>query len=445
MSTAPGTWVAAVDLGASSVRVCTCNIEDEPLEYDVVHRVRHQPHYASDGVLRWDWTTIRKAVVDGLEQARESHKLASIGIDTWAVDYGLLDTNGHLLVEPACYRDTRTNNYKDLIRQIGVERLYSINGLQPLPFNTIFQLDIEDANLLAQTRHILTLPELVAHHLTGVAAAETTSAGSTGLVDQVTRTWSVELLDHINLSPHLLPLISEPGTALGIWHGIPVHLVAGHDTACAVVAIDASEPNPCFVSTGTWILPGQELNHPVLTRGARTSQFTNEYGPQATTRFLKNIAGFWILEECRKNWRGASTAELLARAESASTPEICFDATDARFLSPQDMEAEVLDASGLPPTTSPSVTVSVIVNSLAATTSAVLAQSAKLSDVSIERIHVIGGGSRSTQFIEQLSERMQTPVTVGATESAALGNAIIQGIALGRWDSVDSARRSLSA
>jgi rhamnulokinase len=446
------TWVAAVDLGATSVRVCLCDLEREPLDYQVVYRVGHGPRRdTGSGRLRWDWPRITAAVLDGLELAAKAvrpRSLASIGIDTWAVDYGLVDRDGELLADPVCYRDERTGGYRSLVERVGERRLYEINGLQCLPINTIFQLHAEDRDLLDRAARILTLPELLACQLTGGAmVAETTTAGATGLVCQATRSWSPELLDAAGVAAAQLPAIEPPGTRAGSWQGIPLHLVAGHDTASAVVGIAATEPAACFVSSGTWLLAGQELATPVLTQDAQAAQFTNEYGPEATTRFLKNIAGFWILEECRRAWGVRSMAELLAEAATAPVPDAVFDAvfdaTDPRFLAPADMEAEVLEAAGLPATTSKPATVNLIVNSLAHTTAAMIGQIGSLTGCAASAVHLVGGGVRSAVFADRLRHYLDVPLRLGAAESAALGNAMVQGIALGRWTSVADARGSL--
>ena len=443
MGNRDGTMVAAVDLGAGSVRVCVCDLDHRPVGYEVIHRVSHQPAMGTDGVLRWDWNGIRTAVLDGLEQARQHHRLRSIGIDTWAVDYGLLDGGGNLLAPPVCYRDARTAGFGRLVDRIGADRLFAINGLQMLAFNTIFQLDVEDRSLLDRARWLLTLPELLVHELTGEIAAETTSAGATGLVDQRTGDWSSELLDRIAVDPALFPEIQPPASRVGDWKGVPVHLVAGHDTASAVVGIAAVEANPGFVSSGTWIIAGQELSAPVLTPEARAAGCSNEYGPSGTTRFLRNIAGFWIIEECRRQWKELTTAELLDHALVADAPEAVFDATDPRFLAPQNMEAEVLDAAGLPSSTPPPATVAVIVNSLAATTADVLSAMTPVSGTPLSRLHLIGGGVRSPQFVQRLASAAGIEVCVGAAEAAILGNALVQGIALGCWDDVADARKAL--
>lgn len=437
--------MGAVDLGAGSVRVCVCDLDASPVSYRVVHRVGHSPVMGDDGVLRWDWPTIATAVHEGLERARRDYPLRSIGIDTWAVDYGLVDGSGNLMAHPVCYRDARTADYGQLVGRIGAPRLFAVNGLQTLAFNTIFQLHAEDRRLLARARHVLTLPELLVYDLTGVAVAETTSAGSTGLVDQRTGDWSDELFGYIDVDPALFPQIRPPRTRVGSWRGVPVHLVAGHDTASAVVGMAASRPGACFVSSGTWILAGQELSAPVLTEEARIAGFSNEYGPEGTTRFLRNIAGFWIVEQCRRIWGVPSTAGLLEQSLAAApaAPAVTFDATDPRFLAPADMVAEVHDAAGLPADTAPATTTAVIVNSLAATTAEVLGDMTAVTGSPIRRIHLIGGGVRSEQFKRQLARRAGVEVVSGSVESTVLGNALVQGIALGRWSNVAEARAAL--
>ncbi len=441
------TRVAAVDLGAGSVRVCVSDLEARPPRYEVVHRVSHEPRRQPGDRLRWDWDRIREAVLDGLEQAAHA-PLASIGVDAWGVDYGLLDAQGQLLAPPVCYRDDRTARYHELVDRIGERRMFAINGLQCMPINTIFQLAAEDRSLLDRARHVVTLPELVLSELTGTITAEISSAGTTGLVDQSTGSWSDELLDTVDVPANRFPEILAPGTRAGNWKGIPVHLVAGHDTASAVVGIGAAEVNPTFVSSGTWLLAGQELDAPVLTDDARRAGFTNEYGPESTTRFLKNVAGFWILEECRRSWGNPPVGELLADADDgvlAVPAGACFDATDQRFLAPRDMEAEVRAAAGLTREAPRPTVVAVIIASLARTAANVIAEATALSRTPVERVHLVGGGVRAAPFAAALREYVDAPLRVGNPESAALGNALVQGIALGCWENVAAARKELVA
>jgi rhamnulokinase len=222
-----------------------------------------------------------------------------------------------------------------------------------------------------------------------------------------------------------------------------VHLVAGHDTASAVVGIGATEPNPSYVATGTWILAGLELDAPVLTGAARTAGFSNEYGPERTTRYLKNIAGFWILEQCRREWGDPPVEEILAEAAEHRDDGVGFDATDPRFLAPASMLDQVLDASELPRSATRAATVNAIMNSLAQSTAAVIRDARSTSGGPPGPVHLIGGGVRAATFVDRLRHRLDDPVIVGAAESAALGNAMVQGISLGEFDDVADARGAL--
>ena len=212
----------------------------------------------------------------GLEAARSRGPLASIGIDTWAVDYGLLDADGELVEAPVSYRDGRTAGYREVVDRIGERRLYEIAGLQLLPINTIFQLAAHDRAALDRARHVVMLPELLAYHLTGEITAELTSAGSTGLLDLATGDWSDELVADVGLRRQLLPEICPPGTPVGDWHGVPVHLVGGHDTASAVLGGGAE--GAAFVSAGTWLLVGRLLDRPDTSEDSPTRSLHERAG-----------------------------------------------------------------------------------------------------------------------------------------------------------------------
>jgi rhamnulokinase len=269
----PRTTVAAVDFGASSIRVCRVEIGEGPPRLHVVHRVGHVARRGGDGHLRWDWPTLVAEMERGLTLATERSPLASIGVDTWGVDYGLLDAHGTLLDAPYSYRDERTSAYRRVVERVDARRLYEISGLQDLSINTIFQLAAHDREELATSRHLLMLPELLVHHLTGVITGERTSAGTTGLLDVHAGDWSAELCDAIELDVALLPELQPPTTPVGSWRGVPVHLVAGHDTASAVVAGAAG--GEAFVSSGTWSIVGCERSLPDTSEAARLAGFGN--------------------------------------------------------------------------------------------------------------------------------------------------------------------------
>jgi rhamnulokinase len=446
--------VVAVDFGAASIRVCRVSLSASgPPRLEVVHRRHHQPVADPAGHLRWDWARLVDEMRCGLHLALERGPVASIGIDTWGVDYGLLDAHGELVAPPFSYRDQRTDGFRDLVDRLGEEQLYATTGIQLLAINTLFQLAAHDPAELARARHVLLLPELLVHHLTGEVCAERTSAGTTALVDLATGDWSPSLLDAIGLDPALLPPIAPAGTRVGDWRGIPVHLVGGHDTASAVVAMGADPgPGAAFVSAGTWLLVGREQPQPDTSERARLANFTNEAGALGGVRFLKNLAGSWLVEGCRAAWGSPPVDELFASAATVGHDgppmEHVVDVADARFLHPADMLHEVTQAAGLPYDAPPPVVVRCIVESLAAGTAAVLADLAAAGAGAaaggvVDAVHVFGGGG-SALYRERLAARAGVPVLAGPVEATALGNGLVQGIALGLYPDLAAARRVLS-
>jgi len=434
------TVVAAVDFGATSIRVGRVDLAADPITVDIVHRHHHKPVAHPDGSLRWDWRRLLAETERGLELALEQGPLASIGVDTWGVDYGLVAADGTLLGDPHCYRSSRTEAHREVVDRIGARRLYEVTGLQLQAFNTIFQVAAHDRDELAGAAHLLLLPDLVVHHLTGAVASERTTAGTSGLLDLRTRDWAPELLDACDARPELLPEVVEPGTVAGVWRGIPVVRVGGHDTASAVVGMGAAaDAATAFVATGTWLLVGREQPEADTSEAARQDNFTNEQGVDGGIRFLKNLAGFWLLEECRRAWGEPEVAPLLAAAAAVEGDVDTFDVTDPRFLAPADMEAEVRDAAGLPASTERAVVARAIVASLAATTADVVGRLG-----GIREIAMFGGGAGVELLRTEIAARTGLPVSVGPTEAAALGNALVQGVALGHFTDLAAARAGLA-
>jgi rhamnulokinase len=423
------TVVVAVDWGATSIRVARVDLDGRPPTVDIVHRV---PHAATpEG--RWDWDRLVAETERGIGLALEAGPVASIGVDTWAVDYGLVDERGRLLSPPHCYRSPRTAGWREVVDRIGERALYETTGIQQQPFNTLFQLAAHDRDERAAARHAVLLPDLLVGHLTGGdPAAERTVAGSTALVDLATGDWSPSICDAAGIAPSLLPPIVEPGTPAGSHRGVPVHRVCGHDTASAVVAMGSvGGPAVGFVATGTWLLVGREQATADTSPAAQAANFTNEPGAEGTTRFLKNVTGFWMLPD------GAGLDEAAAVDPGAYRT---FDATDPALLAPDDVGATVRGLAGVGPDAPAPVVARAAVESMAATAAAVLDRLG-----GIERIALVGGGAGSTLLTRALAERSGLPVDVGSTEAAALGNALVQGIALGRFADVGEARRSLVA
>jgi rhamnulokinase len=456
------TTVIAVDLGATSVRVVVVDLEASPPTAMVVHRAANVPVHDERGHVRWDWAHLLDEVDRGLTLAITEHgPVASIGVDTWGVDYGLLDERGRLVAPPFSYRDHRTDGWRSVVGRAGGEAaLYQHTGLQLQPFNTLFQLAAhaeQHPEELAAARHLLLLPELVVHHLTGCIVGERTSAGTTALVDLATGSWSPDLLAAAGVDAALLPEVLPATTPVGSWKGVPVHLVGGHDTASAVAA---APPADAFVATGTWLLVGREQPEPDTSSEALAQNLTNEPGVLGGTRLLRNVAGFWLLEQCRPAWGEAagSTAELCAAAADLDpVPDLpWFDATDPRWLAPEDMLGEVTNALDLPRDADPALVTRGIIESIAATTAHVVAalpnptrsvgDDERSSRATAHRtIALVGGGVQASLLVDRLRARSGAEVLVGPVEAAALGNALVQGVALDVFSDLDDARAALVA
>lgn len=435
---------AAVDLGATSGRVIVGRVGRGSLELTEVHRFPNTPLRLPGG-LHWDLPGLFQGVVDGLRRAAGSAP-ASIGIDTWAVDYGLLGADGTLLGPPHHYRDDRTRGLAERVRdQVGARRLYGTTGLQHLPFNTVFQLAAaRESGELGAARTVLLIPDLLTYRLTGAVGAEITNASTTGLLDARTGTWSRDIAAATALDLGLLPPLHEPGTpagpllphvaaATGLAPDTPVVAVASHDTASAVAAVPATGPGAAYISCGTWSLAGLELQAPVLTEESRAANFTNERGIDGTVRYLRNIMGMWLIEECRRAWaargRPADLAPLLTAAARAEPLAALIDPDAPEFLSPDDMPAAIAGHcvhTGRRPPTEPGAVVRCILDSLALAHRRVLRRAAELAGRDITRVHIVGGGSRNALLCQLTADATGLPVVAGPTEATAIGNVLVQ-------------------
>ena len=331
--------VAAVDMGATSVRVAVVDLEAERPELTVVHRWFHEPERRPDGSLRWRWAELLDNVRIGLDRARVTGPLASIGIDGWAVDYGLLGADGRLLSDPHSYRSPRTEGWREVARSVGEVELYRRTGVQLMPINTIFQLAAHGADELARAERLVMLPELVAYELTGEAASERSNAGTTGLLDVASGEWASDLVEAIGVDPRILPRPESAGRLLGAYDETPVHLVAAHDTACAFAASPLGADARAFVSAGTWFIVGVERDAPDISDAVAQGELLQRDRrgrrlplPQERHRLL--AAG------TVRRALGASARELLdLAAEAPPTP--VFDVRDERFLAPARMDDEI--------------------------------------------------------------------------------------------------------
>ncbi|MFD9421299.1 MULTISPECIES: rhamnulokinase family protein [unclassified Streptomyces] len=451
---------AAVDLGATSGRVITGRVGSGAPVLTEVHRFPNTPVRLPDG-LRWDVLALYQGMLDGLRMAARSGPVASIGIDTWAVDYGLLDADGALLGMPFHYRDSRNAGAAArVLARCGARELYAVSGLQHLAFNTVFQLAAHRSTAQWRSgRTLLLIPDLLVHWLTGAVGAEITNASTTGLLDARDGTWSDALIDRLGLDRALFPPLREPGDTAGtlLSHvaeltglptGTPVTTVASHDTASAVAAVPATEPGFAYISCGTWSLAGLELTDPVLTEESRAANFTNERGVDGTVRYLRNIMGMWLLEECRRTWDRSGTATslagLLAQAARARPFAAVMDPDDPSFLAPGDMPSRIdafLVRTGQAPPDSRGGYVRCVLESLALAHRRTLRQAAELAGRDMTRIHLVGGGSRNELLCQWTADATGLPVTAGPAEATALGNILLQARAQGLVGDLPDLRR----
>ena len=431
------TRVAAVDLGATSVRVALVDLDADAPTVEIVHRWHHGPEERHDGSVRWRWRELLENVALGLDRALDTGPIASIGVDGWAVDYGLLDEHGRLLSDPHSYRSPRTSEWRRIADHIGEAELYRRTGIQLIPINTIFQLAAHDTAELARARHLVMLPELVAYELTGTIAAERTNAATTGLLELTTTDWATDLCIAAGVDPAILPAVVPPGRLLGEHRDTPVHLVASHDTACAFAASPLGISGRAFVSAGTWFLVGVERGTADVSENARRANFSNELGAAGGFRFLKNVTGFWLIEQCAAQW-GTTARELLEIAASAPSDAARFDVDDERFLSPVRVDDEVRAAAGLPDDASRALVARSIVESVAAAVGRVVGELRGAQTV--DEVVIVGGGAASPLLRERLAEHAGVRVVAGHPEATSLGNALLQGMALGRFRKLEDAR-----
>jgi rhamnulokinase len=440
---------AAVDLGASGGRVVAGLVSEAAVRIEEIHRFPNGVVH-EDGHLRWDIRGLYDEALVGLGRlARRYPQVESIGIDSWAVDYALLDGSGNLLGNPIAYRDARTGAAVEAVHaKVPHGELYTIDGLQFLPFNTLYQLVAEQGtDRWEHAARVVLLPDLVAFWLTGQLATEATNASTTGLVDVRTGNWSEPLLDLLEIPRRLLPDIEAPGAvrgpvrpdlcdALGLRSGTVVTTVGSHDTASAVVALPADGRPFAYVASGTWSLVGLELPHPIVDTEARRANFTNEGGVDGRTRFLRNVGGLWLLQESLRTWaaQGVEPAlgDLVAAAAALPAGGPTIDVDDGAFIAPGDMPRRIADAIGDPDVASDPVRLTrCVVDSLAVAYAHTVETASRLARRPVEVVHLVGGGSRNRLLCQLAADQTGLPVTAGPVEATALGNVLVQARAHG--------------
>jgi len=425
--------VAAVDLGAASGRVIRAEVGPETLALAEVGRFDNVPVFAG-GTLYWDALRIFRGVLDGL---RAAGPVDSVGVDSWGVDYGLLDADGRLLGNPVHYRDTRTHGVlEDVLRSVPAAEIYATTGVQFLPFNTLVQLVAASGSAaLRAARTLLLIPDLITYWLTGQIGAERTNASTTQLYDVTAGGWATGLMERLGIPADLFPPLREPGSTVGaLDSGVTLTAVGSHDTASAIVGVPAVGERFAYISCGTWSLVGVELDRPVLTPESRLANFTNEVGLDGTVRYLRNVMGLWPLQECLREWGTADLDGLLAEAATVPAFASIVDVHDPVFLPPGDMPARIAAAcarTGQPAPAGPAATVRCIVDSLALAHRSAVADARRLSGRDVDVVHMVGGGARNALLCQLTADACGLPVEAGPREATAVGNVLVQARALG--------------
>jgi rhamnulokinase len=427
------------------------------LEYEVVHRFPSL-YVTTEAGLKWDFDYILAEIERGLVIAGEGGPVASIGVDSWAVDYGIVDQNGRVVCTPFHYRNSRTDGIMEAEVKTNGRQLFEETGLQFLPFNTLYQLKAhlrDDPDHFHPQNTILMVPDLIHFLLGGRKAIERTNASTTQLYNPTTGTWSKPLLKDLPGVEAMLPPIVDAGEPLGLLRddlrrnpglrNTQIIAPATHDTASAVLAVPMEEPtSSVYVASGTWSLVGTELAEPVISEEVHSQNFSNEVGVGNTIRFLKNVMGLWIFQECALSWKTQDVEELIRQASAWTNLDETFDPDNRAFLAPgEDMPNRVRGAYKNLPNDRAQIS-GVIFSSLAVKTAQVAKEAASLAGQELKTIHIVGGGSQNRLLNQLIADAAGLPVVSGPVEATLIGNLMVQFKAADelKWSMRDTVRAS---
>ena len=445
---------AAVDLGGSSGRVTVGQIKDSKILLTEVHRFKHEPVQSEAGLF-WDWQFIVDQVIIGLNAAFDLGPITSVGIDSWAVDYGIINKKGEVIGAPHCYRDGRTDGLMAKLKaELGVEYIYSRTGIQFIFFNTMYQLVAEKSSAIyLDADKFLMVPDLLNYLLCGAISTEITNASTTQLLNVHTRDWDWEMIEKLGIKKEIFPKINKPGQQMGVINGfgrldgIKVISVGSHDTASAVAGTPLpASGDSAYISSGTWSLVGLELKNPVTDKKAMEFNITNEMGVEDRIRFIKNVAGMWLLEESLDYWAQSGqiyTAAQLAKEAALLPKGAVIDANDPRFEKPGAMPERIAALckqtnQKIPQT--PAEYARCIFDSLADAYVKVLDQLQQAAGVKVNSINIVGGGSANKLLNQLTATATGKTVYAGPVEATVLGNIITQMQASGEIKSLEQAR-----
>lgn len=452
--------ILAFDLGAESGRALVGSFDGQRLGLEVIHR------FANGGVqtldsLHWDVLHLWNEMLAGLRKAIAQGNLASIGVDTWGVDFALLGRDGTLLGNPRHYRDPHTETImEETFARVPRAEIFRQTGIQFMRFNTLFQLLAlrrDRSSLLDLAEYLLFIPDLFHYWLTGIKVNEFTDASTSQMIHPVSRSWARDLIREVGLPDRILGTLVQPGTPLGPLRSslakqtgatsMSVIAPATHDTASAVAAVPAQGSSWAYISSGTWSLMGIEISQPLTHDQALEFNFTNEGGVGGTVRLLKNVMGLWLVQECRRVWerqgRLASYEELMRLAEAAPPLVSLVNPDDASFILPANMPQALADfcqKTRQPPPLEPGAVIRCALESLALKYRWVLERLEALGGKRLEVIHVVGGGCQNTLLCQLTADVCNRPVLAGPVEATALGNVLVQAMGLGLIGSLAEAR-----
>jgi sugar (pentulose or hexulose) kinase len=457
----------AFDIGAESGRAVLGKFDGRRMTMEVIHRFPNGS-VPMNGTLFWDFPRIWQECLAGLTKAVAEHGPPDgVGVDTWGVDYGFLDQWGHLARLPVCYRDARTEGILERAYAV-VDRteIYRRTGLQLMRLNTLFQLiaecEVRQARAFDGVSKLLFTPDLINYFLTGTMGAEYTIASTSQMLEVHTKTWDHDLLERFQIPSSILPDIIATGTNLGALSGAVVKETgaqgtvciasAGHDTAAAVAAVPASGQDWCFISSGTWSLMGAEITEPVVTAETLAANFTNEGGVSGTIRFLKNIMGLWLVQQCKRSFARSGTdadyATLTRQAADADPFGPVIDPDADQFLSPSDMPTAVRDFCTKTGQKAPERNGAIVrccLESLACRYRWTLEKMERLLGRSFSTIHIVGGGSQNELLCQMTADCCRRPVVAGPSECTALGNLLVQAMGMGELHSLREIRTVVRA
>jgi rhamnulokinase len=458
--------MVAVDLGAQSGRVALGRFDGERLSVSELHRFPNVP-VRTRGTLHWDVLRLYQDVLEGLRAAgRAAGRVDSIAVDSWAVDFALVDRAGRLLGNPVHYRDARrAAAFESVLAELPARELYERTGIQLLPINTIFELAAMVAErdpALESAETLLLIPDLLHYWLCGSRVSEFTNATTTQLLDPRTGAWAGDLLDRLGIPARLLPDVVPPGTPLGPLaadvaaetrlEGAEVVAVATHDTGSAVAAVPFRRPGSAYVSAGTWSLVGLEVDRPLIDERTFAANLTNEGGVAGTFRLLRNVTGLWLVHECRRAWalegRDYAFAELVGLAQDAEPLRCLVDPDDPVLGEPGDMPRRIRELcarTSQPEPDDPGAVTRCVLESLALKHAESIGLLRSATGIEPAEVHVVGGGARNEPLCRWTADASGLPVLAGPKEATEIGNLLVQAMALGELASLDEAREVVRA